>query len=498
MRAIDQYAIESLGTPGCVLMENAGRAVAGAIFRRGLPEPFAVLCGPGNNGGDGLVIAHSLRLTGRTVTVIRASDSPYSPDAAEMDRRAAECGVPTLSYSRDREAALEAIGGAGTLVDALFGTGLSREIGGAALELIDAVNGASGFVLSVDLPSGADGDDGRLWGCCVKADFTVTLALPKPGLYQHPAAAYAGEIELVDIGLPPEAVESQELLTEVVDHAFALSCIPKRRPDSHKGDFGRLLVTGGSRGMAGSVTMAAMAALRCGAGLVTAACPSCIEPAVSGRLLEAMTLPLWDTPEGRISEAAATAVLHELSRCTAGVLGCGLGTDEPQVRAVEQIVSGAGCPLVLDADALNIIARDKGILKNVRRSHVLTPHPGEMARLMGCSVPEVQSRRIACAGELARETGMTVALKGAGTVTASPEGHIYVNATGNPGLSRGGSGDLLAGMIGAFLAQGMEPARAAACGAYFHGLAADLCVRETSEAGFLPTDILSRLPGLFK
>lgn len=500
MREIDRRAMEEYAIPGVVLMENAGRSVADAVERLlgGLGgKRVVVLCGKGNNGGDGFVAARHLLQRGATPKVfLSCAPEEITGDAAVnltiWQRLGQECFQ--LATSGSLQLLKIALLQADAVVDALYGTGFRGKATGQVGRAIEAVNAAGKPVVAVDLPSGLEADTGRVNGPCIRATVTVTFGLPKIGLVLDPGVEYRGKLVVADISLPrvltDEAAPDRYLLTsELVSSWFA-----PRPATAHKGDFGHVLVVGGSRGMIGAACLTAQAALKTGAGLVTLAVPRSLQDVAAGKLTEVMTAGLPETPEGALSREALPVVAALLKKKAVLALGPGLGQHPETVALVQELVRAAVCPLVVDADGLNAFAGAGGLPAERAAPLVVTPHPGEMGRLTGKRVAEVEADRVGCAAAAAREWQAVVVLKGARTVVASPDGYLGINTTGNPGMATGGSGDVLTGVVAALIAQGLDPFRAAAAAAYLHGRAGDLAAGERGEMGLMAGDILRFLP----
>lgn len=498
MRDADRRTIEEIGIPSIVLMETAGRAVAGAVEARYAPlerRRVAVLCGRGNNGGDGLVVARVLGERGAAVTVVllaRAGD--VRGDARANLDVARRLGLP-VSEAPDAaawDACRPQVAAADLVVDALVGTGLRAPLEGLLATVAADVNAARRPVVAVDLPSGLSADTGACIGACVEAGLTVTLGAPKLPLVVAPAAARAGEVVVADIGIPGRVVaELAGRRVEQVARDDVRTLLPARAQDAHKGDYGRVVVVAGSRGKAGAARLAGTGALRSGAGLVTVATPgSCVDAIAA--VPECMTAGLPETDEGTVRGAAAGVVLGLGADVVA--LGPGLGVGPERRALVRALVDGLRQPLVLDADALNVLADDPGILAVRRgRTTIVTPHPGEMARLTGTTTADVQANRIDVAQRFADEQGVHVVLKGAGTVIAAPGGTIRVNTTGNPGMATGGSGDVLTGVVAAWLAQVHDVEAATTLAVYLHGLAGDLAAARIGETALAAGDLADSL-----
>jgi hydroxyethylthiazole kinase-like uncharacterized protein yjeF len=504
MRELDRRTIEEIGIPGVVLMENAGRGAADLLCRRFsdlCPGPVLILAGKGNNGGDGYVIArHLLNRGWRVRTVVLADAARISGDAAinlQALRRSggevifsADAGRLSRILRQNRDSRL--------VVDALFGTGLASEIGGPYATAIDWINASALPVLAVDIPSGVDATSGRILGRAVRADLTVTFALPKLGHALFPGAGLCGDLEIVDIGIPSSLLAKAKDRYLLVDAAAVAPLLPLRPATGHKGTFGHLLVVAGSTGKAGAAAMTAEGGLRGGAGLVTVACPAGVQSALAIKLTEAMTEPLAEVG-GALSLQALATLKDFAEGKSALALGPGLGQHEETFALVRRLVRESPLPLVLDADGLNAIAGHSELLRERAAGNtVLTPHPGEMARLTGRSVAEVEADRIGIAREFARRHRVVLVLKGARTVTALPDGRVRLNGSGNPGLASGGMGDVLTGLIGGLLAQGLSPADAAVLGVYLHGRAADRLLTAMGNAGMIAGDLLRELPATRK
>jgi NAD(P)H-hydrate epimerase len=488
MRAIDRAAIEGLGIPSQVLMERAGTAVAEAA--RVLLGPggrFRVLCGAGNNGGDGYVAARLLHGSGHPTDVLALVPAAgLSHDAAAMRQRAATAGVAIADVAGP--VALPAVPG-DVVVDALLGTGLTRPAEGRFAEAIAAIaaaRAAGARVVAVDVPSGLSADSGRPLGPCVQADRTVTFAFPKRGLVVYPGASLAGEVTVADIGIPPEATARVPVGAELLQEDEARALLPPRAPDAHKGDAGRLLVIAGSPGKTGAAHLALTGALRGGAGLVwLAARPEVMRMALAGRP-EAMSVAL--PGEGPLGMGDLEQLLQAAQGADALAIGPGIPRGPATGALLRELVARAGLPVALDADALNALAESGGPGR-LGSPVVLTPHPGEMARLTGKSTAEVQADRIDLAVSSARTWGATVVLKGARTVVADPEGPPAVIPTGNAGMATGGTGDVLAGLTGALLAGGLSPRAAGRVAAWVHGRAGDLVAARLGQRGLLAGDL---------
>lgn len=493
MRVLDGHTIQSLGVPGEVLMETAGHAVVASVLdflSREAASEVVVVCGSGNNGGDGFVVARHLRLLGIPVRAALPGGPPGAAGAAAANfERARAVGVPV--EGEDWRAPER-----GVVVDAIFGTGLARPVDGsvaAAIERINAASRAGVRVVSVDIPSGVHADTGQILAAAVEADCTVTISLPKLGLVLEPGRSLAGEVRVARIGIVDEA-PGMVVDAELLSRCGAGALLPERPASGHKGRFGHVLVVAGSEGKSGAAALCALAAGRAGAGLVTVACPTSLNDVLEIKCTEAMTSPVPETPGRALALAAEESILRLAAERDVLALGPGIGRADETLALVHSLAKRAELPLVLDADALFALSQDPAVLKAREAPTILTPHPGEAARLVGGSASDVNADRVGAARELAALTGSVVVLKGAATVTAQPSGRVIVNPTGGPVLATGGTGDVLTGVVAALLAQGTAPFEAAAAAAYLHGEAADRCAERSGSAGVLAGEVAAELP----
>lgn len=500
MQRMDRNTIESFGIPGRVLMENAGRGATAffleAIYRHH-PGPVGVIAGRGNNGGDGFVMARYLHQKGIRVTVFLLSqkDRLTGDAAANLDLLDA-MGVPVKEMA-DRQAFDTQYGPMRhqhTWIDAILGTGLRSDVRGLFRTAIDFINQQNRPVFAVDIPSGLNADSGQVCGTCIQAAATATFGFAKLGHLCYPGRALTGRLKVIEIGIPPHVAAAVGCRQHLIVPDALKPHFPRRSATAHKGHTGHLLVLAGSPGKTGAAAMATTSALRVGAGLVTLGIPQSLNPVLESQVTEAMTVPLAESDQGALDESAFEALqaLLEGKRCLA--VGPGIGTDPSTGRLLSRLIQASPVPLIIDADALNLIAKDPTILAKRRSSMVLTPHPGEMARLGGHSTADIQSDRITVARAFAEQHGVVVVLKGAGTVIAQPDGTVFINPTGNPGMAAGGMGDVLTGIIAGLVTQGMPIAAAARCGVYLHGLAADRMARLTAPVGYLATEVMDALP----
>ncbi len=511
MRAVDRRAIEEIGIPSLVLMENASIGVADAIAESYAgAEAVAIFCGPGNNGGDGLALARHLDARGyrlRILLVIRSS--PPRGDAAvqlEILRRSG-LTVETVDPDADLGPLVATCAGCDLIVDALFGTGLTRPLAGHFSDLVERLNELGMPILAVDLPSGLDGSRAEPPGPHLTAEMTVTFAAPKVAHVFAPAADATGRLVVTDLGVPSHLVDEAPGDLHLLVGRELAACLTPRAAGAHKGDFGHALLVGGAQGKSGAVILAARAAVRGGAGLVTAAVPEPILQTVDGGSLESMTFALPTGAGGALSAGAAEAAMAAAEGKAVVALGPGLGLAPETASAVRTLACELPQPVVLDADALNAFAGRLGDLAGREAETVLTPHPGEMARLLGMTVAGVQADRIAAARRAAAESGAVVVLKGHRTLVADPEIRqspdqgtlpVYVNPTGNPGMASGGSGDVLTGLLAALLAQGYRALAASQLAVYLHGLAGDLATEHIAPEALRAGDLIDYLPAAFE
>lgn len=500
MREIDRTAIVDIGIPGVVLMENAGLQVVRAIreFFPG-PEgaPVLIVAGKGNNGGDGFVVArHLANAGGRPEVLLLASKGEVKGDAATNLGIAVKSGIPVTEVRTpaDWKRARNKVFQAAIIVDAVFGTGLLKSLDGLYALVVADINKARGFKAAVDIPSGLSADTFELIGPCVEADLTVALAAPKIAHIFPPAADCVGELVVAAIGIPPFLLDRPELKLELVDEEAVLPFFKPRKKDSHKGTYGHLLALCGAVGKTGAAVLAGKAALTMGAGLVTVATAESALPIVARSAAELMTEPLAETKKKTISREAQPRAVELLEGKNAILIGPGISTDPSTAEFVRGLLPKLRIPAVIDADALNIIASDPDILRRLRRPAVLTPHPGEFARLTGRTVPEVLKNRLAMTPEFASKYGVHVVLKGYRTLTAAPDGRVFVNLTGNPGMATGGTGDVLSGMIAAQIIQEKDVLGAVLSAVFVHGLAGDIGADRVSEKALTAGHIIRYLP----
>lgn len=517
MREVDRLTNERFHIPSLTLMENAGTGVADFACRRFADlakRRVIVLCGKGNNGGDGLVAARVLHDRGVSPRVILcgAPEEMRGDAATNLERyRSAGRELRLARNPSEWEAQRDSLAKAHVILDALLGTGLRGPVEGFLAQVIEYVNGivkndeSRAYVIAVDIPSGISSDTGEVLGTAISAQATVTFTAPKIGQIKAPGADHAGQLIVVNIGSPPELIEECSVSTLRWLEPSEFTRLRFRRPyatNTNKGSYGHALIVAGSRGKTGAATMAGWAALRSGAGLVTVGTPETEVATVGARVPEMMVAPVAATAAGTIARSAlSSGQLEELQKGkTVLAMGPGLTTNPETVEVVHNILRDTALPMVLDADGLNAFAgRGDTLKQHAAKSMVVTPHPGEMARLVGCAVPEVQRDRIGVAKHAASNWNSHVVLKGHETVIASPSGTVWINSTGNPGMSTAGTGDVLTGMLAGFAAQfekrGWDDTVCVAV--YLHGLAGDIAVAKTGEPSLMATDVIEAIPSAF-
>ena len=501
IKSLDYNAIHEYEIPGLDLMEKAGTGVADAICRYGAQgggqDEIWIMAGKGNNGGDAFVAARKLLEYSFKIRLFTIFNPDLLPacDARKMFFRLRHYNFPAPKIiTQDNLASLHPERCA-MIVDGLLGTGLHDEISGIARKAVEWINLSGKPVISIDVPSGLNADTGKMSPVAVKADVTVTLGMPKRGFFLNDGPACTGKLHVADIGIPRELSDLEKSDIELITARDLPLNSLVRGADAHKGTCGHTLVVGARPGMTGAVALAARAAARSGSGLVTAAVPEGLNPVMEAKLTEAMTLALPQSHDGAIGEGALDVLLEKAQKCSSVVIGCGMGTGRDAEKLLRGLIARLEKPMVIDADGLNLLAQDKTALKSRKADIILTPHPGEMSQLTGSDTRAIQEDRVAAARTLCDGLGVIVALKGSRTVVAAPgEAQTWINPTGNPGMATGGSGDVLAGITGSFLAQGMRAADAARSAVYIHGLAADMRSVKHGETGMLASDITETLP----
>lgn len=502
MQKAERLTMDSYPIPGQVLMEIAGRACADHIDKEygpGTGKSLVVVAGKGNNGGDGYVIARCLKRRGWAVSVFVIGEQDSIGGDAGINLSLLDPSVVHFCPGQGGLTSFHAdFQSASVIVDALFGIGLTKEIGGAHAEAVELVNNSRGAVVAIDIPSGVCASSGSILGCAVNAEMTITFAFAKVGHAMYPGRSRTGKLVVVDIGLPDD-IETRVLGHDFLTVGSVRPLMALRDRCGHKGTYGHCLIVAGSTGKTGAAALSANTAVRTGSGLVTLAVPASLNPILEAKTTEAMTMPLEDDGKGHLRATNAAAVLRMLSGKDAVAVGPGISFSADTVALVHTLVRECRLPMVLDADALNAVADDVDVLLNKKSpTVVLTPHPGEMSRLTGQAIAAIEADRIAAARDFAVHYGVHLVLKGAATVVAAPDGCIAVNGSGNPGMASGGMGDVLTGIIVSLLGQGYPPVDACRLGVFLHGHAADLVARDKGEAGITATDVLERIPYAFQ
>ena len=506
MRHIDQTAA-GIGLTTEILMENAGRAIAEEtkkLLNGVIGKHILVLTGPGNNGGDGLVAARYLEDWGAEVSLYLCSQRSSDDKNFKLVQ---ERKIDIISAEQDKTfTSLEQrLSVSEVVIDAIFGTGRSRTIEGIFKEVMARVIAAKKnrpelFIIAVDMPSGLDANTGAVDPGCLYANATITLGYPKPGLYNFPGAERAGKVIIADIGIPPAL--AQDVTTELITEDWARSVLPKRPASANKGTFGKVMVVAGSINYIGAAYLACMGAARVGAGLVTLGTAQSLLPILAAKLTEVTYIPLPEAGTGIISSKASSVLQQQLEDYNVLLMGCGLGQNAEVIKFIRSTLFDLpqlrSMSLVLDADALNTLAQIPQWWQKLGQDVILTPHPGEMARLTGVSLDKIQQERLEIAQKAAREWQKVVVLKGAYTIVAAPDGQTKISQEANPGLASAGTGDVLTGVIAGLRAQGLSPFDAAACGVYLHAQAGERVRQEMGNAGMLASDLLPILPRVIK
>ena len=499
MKQAEFHANES-GLPYLRLMENAGSAAYRVLREEvGLEQKrFAVLCGTGNNGGDGFVLARKL-LEQECVTTVICTGTPKTEDAGRMYDMLSVMEVEILTLGVDSDTVIQSrLENCEVIVDAVFGTGFHGELPQSCAALFQLANRTNAFRVSLDMPSGLNSDSGAADPAAFRPALTVSFAALKPAHILPTSMALCGQTKAVNIGIDDSCFDALGFSMGIIDKEAVLEILPQRKPETHKGNYGRLLNISGSRNMSGAALLSTMSALRSGAGLVTLASVDKVIDASAGRIPEATYLRLPETEAGEIAAGSVRELVAALLRSSACLIGCGMGCSENTVLLLRAVLENSTCPVIIDADGINCLSRDINMIRTANVPLVLTPHMGEMARLLKCSVAEIAADRFRKARDFAVQWGVTLVLKDAVTVIAAPHGALFLNTAGNPGMARGGSGDVLAGMIASFAAQGISPESAAIAGVHLHSLCGDRAAAKLSQYGMLPSDIIGELPLLFQ
>jgi hydroxyethylthiazole kinase-like uncharacterized protein yjeF len=505
MQELDRKAIEIYQIPGIVLMENAGRGAA-EVITNAFPDlqkkRIAIVAGKGNNGGDGFVIGRHLLNKGIPIKVFLLTESKSLRGDAETNyqifsRMKGE--VISIPSSKDYQKVKKDLEKFDLLIDGIFGTGLDAEVRGYYREVIDHLNTLKKPIVAIDIPSGLAANTGKPLGTAIRASLTITFGLPKVGHLISPGIDYVGEVKVIDIGIPKSLVDEEKIQTYLLEEEEIRKWLSiPRRLDTHKGDYGHLLVIAGSVGKTGAAAMACEAALRMGAGLVTLAIPKSLNAIMEMKLTEVMTEPLPETPKQTLSLRAFNSLLRLCEKKRAVIIGPGIGTFKETQSLILKLIKTLDIPIILDADGLTALSTQPKTLPAANRSLILTPHPGEMARLINSTVKEVQEDRIGVSRKFSQSNHVHLVLKGFRTLIATPKGEVFINPTGNPGMASGGTGDVLTGMIGGLICQGFDILTSLQISVYLHGLVGDKVAQEVGEKSLVATDIIEKIPALLQ
>ena len=505
MQDMDRMAIKSFGIPGLVLMENAGRGAFNMLLKKFTDiqtKKIAVMAGRGNNGGDGFVIARYLMEKGIFVTAfLLSSKNRVTGDAKvnmelfqKLCTRSHTCSIIEIpdadTFKRQKTRILHH----DLFIDAVLGTGLNSDVRGFFRDAIELINSSGKPIFSIDIPSGLHSDTGQPLGVAVKADATATFAFAKAGHILYPGNSYTGDLEVVDIGIPKYIAQEKNIQLSLIEKNEIAAFFPPREFQSHKGRFGHLLVVAGSVGKTGAASLCANAAMRCGTGLVALGVAKSLNKSIEPQVIEPMTHPLPENPKGILSDNCFNEIFTLLKGKQALAIGPGLGTHKSTKKLVNTLIQKSELPLIIDADGINCIAENPEILLEKKAPAILTPHPGEMARLCKLAPSDIQADRVGIASKFAKNYNIILVLKGARTVVSLPDGRSCICPTGNPGMASGGMGDVLTGMIAGFCAQGFSQENASLAGVYIHGMCADILLKDMGAFGFVASDIIQIIP----
>ncbi|MEZ5360480.1 MAG: NAD(P)H-hydrate dehydratase [Candidatus Zixiibacteriota bacterium] len=502
MRAIDSRAINDYKIPSLELMENAGRGIFHYIEEVVAPEieeepAIAIVCGRGNNGGDGFVVGRYLFEAGYDVVFLLAgTDEKLSDDCRVNYDKVIAAGYEVVQVTKERD--IPDLHEFDLIIDAIFGTGFSGAPRGISAKLIDHINASHAHIVSVDAPSGLDVSTGKAETMAVMADFTTTLALPKPGLYVSPGREFAGFVAIIPIGIPQEVVESFGIQKYLINDHKVAHTLPQPKPDGHKGDFGKVFILAGSPGLTGAAYLSGLAAARSGAGLVTVGVPKSLNPILEMKLTEVMTVPLPEVGKRSVLALRGKGEIRQhIKGKDAIAIGPGIGRHHETGELIRRLIGDITCPCVIDADGLYPLSGEDSPLLQQHGPLVLTPHPGEFARLTGETPSAHPLDNFELVAKWAKTFNAVIVLKGSPTIIGTPEGEVYMNSTGNFGMATGGSGDVLTGIIVTMLAQGLEPLRAAGCGVFIHGLAGDMAIEHINPRSLIAGDVIEFLSSAF-
>lgn len=494
MRQIDKAASEKGGIPSIVLMENAAMACVKELERdfNLKDKSIGIFCGKGNNGGDGFAIARHLYNLGAEVTVYLVCGNKFSGDA-RINFDIIEKMNVNIEAVDDTENLGYIVKSHDIIIDAIYGTGIHGAVRGAGYDVIGAINENARYVMSVDIPSGIEADSGEICGICVKADKTVTFAAYKIGMLMFPAADYTSEVTVADISIPQYIIDGEKIGINVTDDEFVRANFPKRTNNSHKGDYGKVLVIAGSEGMTGAAYLASQTAVLAGSGLVFLGTPKTQNDILEAKTTEVITVPL-PSRNGHLDAEAEEEILKRADSADAVLIGPGVGRFSDIAQILSGLLRFSKVPVVIDADGINAVSEDIEMLSESSCPIIFTPHTAEMSRLTGLDIEYIENNRLIAAGEFAEEYGVTVILKGHHTVVTAPDGIQYINTTGNSGLATGGSGDVLAGLTVSLIASGIDETTASAMAVYIHGRAGDIAASELGEASVTASAVMAAIP----
>lgn len=491
----------SLGLNEATLMENAGqKAYDFIIDTLGKDINYyscVILCGSGNNGGDGFVVARKLRKFAMNVKIVLVDSIPKTKDAALNYDKCKDLNIEILDCAFDFTQSLNAISNANLIVDAVYGIGFHGSLPERTADIFDCVNKTNAFKVSLDLPSGVSADTGEADAHTFKADLTITFGAAKLCHILSPAKTLCGKIKVADIGLNESVFDNIGTVIGSITESQLPAILPDRKENSHKGDYGKLLIIAGHKNMSGAAALSTLSALRCGVGLCTLASTKTVIDRTASNIYEPIYITLPENENGGISREAISGLEKVIPNYDTICFGMGMGNTPDTKDLLANVLNLAKGTIIIDADGINALSSCINLCKDTEAKIILTPHPGEMSRLTGKTIGEIEENRIETAKQFACENNVTLVLKGSATVISTPKGEVYLNSTGNAGLSRGGSGDVLSGIIGALSAQGMNPLIATLTGVFLHGKCADVLVKEKGKMGMLPTDIINTIPSLF-
>lgn len=501
IRIIDQMATEKYAMPSYLLMEGAGLALANVVKEHldGMKRVI-VIVGMGNNGGDGIVCARHLHNAGFDVSVYLIGNiKKLSEDAVRHYEMLKPLEIVTESINDNSgiKKMGKRIRPGDLVVDCLFGIGIQREIEGVYQLVVEEINASNGYVIACDIPSGIKADDAIVMGCAVKADETVAMCLPKIGNIMYPGAAYNGILKVADIGIPRELINEVPMTLSVISEDIIRNIIPKREKNTHKGSYGKAVLIAGTYGMTGAAILASTATLRSGVGLLRLIIPESLYTVITSSVPEAVIIPISETRRGVFAINQIEKIIKNCENADVVAIGPGCGQSSEISEVLRQLFTEVEIPIVIDADGLNTLSKNIDLINNATKDIVMTPHPGEMSRLTGLTIEQINMRPIEIAIEYAKKWHVTIVLKGAKTVVATKTGAAYVNHNGNPGMATAGSGDVLTGIITALIAQGVSPEKAAIAGVYLHGSAGDFMAEVKGEYGLIAGDIVEGLTKAF-